>query len=249
MKRFVLALQFLTVLRVKKDIAAEPEELAASMAYFPVVGALQGLILVAASYVFAGILPETVTAGLLVCILVITNGGLHLDGFADTVDGLAGGSSREERLRIMRDSSVGAIGVVFLILILLIKYLVISELPFDARRQVIFMFPVVGRWAMVPMAFWSNYARPEGGIGAAFASNSRFTFYVSTAITALLSAVLIGYLSLLIILFTGVMVYFTAYYFKMKIGGVTGDVFGFQSETAEAVFLVSALALINLFSA
>lgn len=248
MRRFIHAIQFLTIFPVKKDLAHTPQDLAGSMAWFPLVGALQGAILVLSYYVLSTLFPESLTAGLLILILVLTNGGLHLDGFADTVDGLAGGKTPEDRLRIMRDSATGAIGVVFVVLILLIKFLAVQELPYEAKAQALFLFPVVGRWAMVPMAYWSPYARATGGVGSVFASNSRKTLFKATMVTVALSALLLGVLSLVIIALLAVIIYLFASFFRKKIGGVTGDVFGFQSEVAEVFFLAAVIAMLNILS-
>src|SRR3972149_2395624 len=147
MNRFFLALQFLTLFRVKKNIAFDESELGRSMQYFPVIGALQGLFLLIVWYVLSTLLPDSLVTAILLLILVLTNGGLHLDGFADTVDGLAGGKTPEDRLRIMKDSATGAIGGVFVVLLLLLKFLSLQELPEEARPQAIFLFPVFGRWA------------------------------------------------------------------------------------------------------
>lgn len=248
MKRFTLAFQFLTIFPIKTSVEVTPEALSGSMAYFPLVGAVQGFMLVAAYALFSTLFPESVTAALLVLVLVLTNGGLHLDGFADTVDGLAGGATPADRMRIMRDSATGAVGVVFVVLLLLLKYLAVRELPVDARLQAIFLFPVVGRWAMVPMACWAPYARSEGGLGRAFAANSSSTLIAATVMTAAMSAALLGFLSLAILAATGGMVYLFTAFFKRKIGGVTGDVFGFQSEAAELFFLLSVIATAKVLS-
>src|SRR3990170_7686411 len=151
MKGFLLALQFLTTFPVNRGLKTDPSELGRSMSWFPLVGALQGLLLVAAYFIFSTLLPESVVMGLLMLVLVLTNGGLHVDGFADTVDGLAGGKTPEDRLRIMRDSATGAIGVVFVVLLLLIKFLALEEMPFDVKAHALIAFPMVGRWAMVPL--------------------------------------------------------------------------------------------------
>jgi len=246
MKRFIIALQFLTVFRVKKEVEVTKEDLAASMSYFPLVGAVQGTVLVISSYLLSGLLPGNVVAGIAILLLALTNGGLHLDGFADTVDGLAGGKTEEERLRIMRDSSTGAIGVAFVAILILLKYLALSEMPLEAQRPALFMFPVMGRWAMVPMARWSRYARDDEGLGAAFAGNTNATFIAATAIGAILLALAMGIISLLIMLLLGAAVYAFSVFFRKKLGGVTGDVFGFQSEVAEVLFLVLVLALTRI---
>lgn len=246
--RFLLALQFLTVFTLKKDLKAEPSGLAGSMAWFPLIGAIQGLILVTAYYLLTTLLPDNISCAIVLLVLILTNAGLHMDGFADTVDGLAGGSTPEERLRIMRDSAVGAIGVVFVVLLLLIKFLALQEMPFEAKPQAIFLFPVAGRWAMVPLACWANYARREGGLGLAFSGNRSKVLAKATLFTAALSSVLIGLFSLLVLLFLGVIIYLSSRFFKRKLGGVTGDVYGFHSEAAEALFLLAVLALFNVLS-
>lgn len=248
MKRLLISLQFLTVFRVKKELSFDPTELGRSMYLFPVIGAIQGLILLFAWFVLSSLLPETVATALLVLILVLTNGGLHLDGFADTVDGLAGGKTPEDRLRIMKDSSTGAIGVVFVVLIILIKYLALLEMPYEAKTRALVAFPIVGRWAMVPLAAWLPYARPEGGLGLSFAGCGRAVFVKATVIASVMTALLFGLLSLAIIAAIGVMLYLSARFFRRKVGGVTGDIFGFHSEAAEVVFLVLVLAMMSMLT-
>jgi len=244
MGRLILAIQFLTLLPVKREVRITRASLAGSMAWFPVVGAMQGALLVAIDHLLSGVLPSSITAGLVLLALSLTNGGLHLDGFVDTVDGLAGGRTAEERLRIMRDSSIGAIGTVFLVLLLLLKYFALRELPAASRAEILFLFPVMGRWAMVPMACWSEYARAgEEGLGAGFARNSYSTLAKATACAALLSVVLLGAPAVALMAGLGALAYVFSGFFKRRIGGVTGDVFGFTSEIAEASFMIMALAI------
>ncbi len=248
MKGFLLALQFLTVFPVNRGLKADAGELGRAMSWFPLIGAAQGLILIIAYFVFSTLLPESVVMGLLLLVLVLTNGGLHVDGFADTIDGLAGGKTPEERLRIMRDSATGAIGVLFVVLLMLLKFLSLQELPEEAKLQSIFLFPVFGRWAMVPLACWATYARPTGGLGAAFAGNSKGVLIKATVAAAVLLSLLLGVLSLALVLFFGIILYLSSGYFRRKLGGVTGDVFGFHSETAELFFLLGVLAMSNILS-
>lgn len=248
MKRFILAFQFLTVFPISSSAEVGAGDLAGSMAYYPLVGAFQGALLTGAYALFSVFFPVSITAALVITLLALTNGGLHLDGFADTVDGLAGGGSPEERMRIMRDSSTGAIGAVFVVLVLLLKYLAVSELPHDVRLQAVFLFPVAGRWAMVPMACWAPYARKEGGLGESFAANSYSTLIVSTLVIAALMVYFLGPLSLVILAALGVLVFLLTVFFKKKIGGVTGDVFGFQSEVAEVFFLLAVIAAASVIS-
>jgi adenosylcobinamide-GDP ribazoletransferase len=242
MKRFLLALQFLTIIPVGKAGYPEPGELGRSMAFFPLVGALQGVILVAADYLLLKVFPVSVASGLLLIILFLTNGGLHLDGFVDTVDGLIAGATPEERLRIMRDNQTGAIGVVCVVVLLLLKFLCIEALAPEARGIAVFMFPVAGRWAMTPMASWAGYARKEEGLGKAFTGVDNITLFTATAITALFLVLLFGLWGLFPLGFLALLTYVITGFFNKRLGGVTGDVFGFHSEVAEVFFLILVVA-------
>lgn len=244
MRRFIIAVQFLTLFPIKKDLELREGELAGSMAFYPLAGALQGALLVAVWYALSPVLPPTVVAGLMVLLLALTNGGLHLDGFADTVDGLAGGRTPEERLRIMRDSSTGAIGAAFVFLLLLLKFLSVLEVPGGLKPQALFLFPVAGRWAMVPLAALSDYARKEG-LGASFSRLNPSILIISTTIAAALVFIAAGLMFVAILAVLGITAYILSWFFAKRLGGVTGDVFGFHSEISEVVFLIAFLGLAN----
>lgn len=246
MKSLVTALQFLTLLRISSEQNITMAGLARSMAAFPLVGALQGLVLMGAYWLAGGVLPWSVVAALALCLLVLSNGGLHLDGFADTVDGLAGGANPEDRLRIMRDSATGAIGAAFVVLLLILKYAALSAAPEPLRYGALFAFPVAGRWSMVPLSFRSRYARASGGLGSAFSGVSLPTVVTATVIALILCYAALGTAGVYACALVLASAVFVSLLFKRKLGGITGDVFGFQSEVAETIFLVSILALNNL---
>ncbi len=257
MKRFILAVQFLTIFPIKKRAEPSPEvspdeaspdekggsRFLGSMAFFPVVGAFQGLILVIADYILSAPLSPPAVSAILVVILTITNGGLHLDGLADTVDGLAGGATSEERLRIMRDHTTGVLGVVSVVLLLLVKYAAILSIPAGLRPGLLFVFPIAGRWAMAPLSFWAVSARKDGGLGRSFTGVGFKILLTATVITAALSVFILGFRTLLVLVAIGALAYAASVYFKGKLGGITGDVFGFTSELAEVFFLIGALIL------
>lgn len=246
--RLILAIQFLTLLPLpsRKGTAVTKEALAGSFAWFPVVGALQGALIASADYALSGLLPPTVRAGIVLLILALTNGGLHLDGLADTIDGLAGGKTPEERLRIMRDSAIGSVGAVFLGLVLLIQYSCLIELTGPVRFAAILLFPMAGRWSMVLLSSFSRYARAEGGIGEAFTGAGLSTIIIATTLTALACIYLTGFPSLGILAALGLCSALISRFFKSRLGGVTGDVFGFQCEVSETLFLVLFLVMLRV---
>lgn len=239
MKGFIYALQLLTIIPVKLKASAGERELGRSTAFFPLVGAVQGLFLVGANLIFSRFLPTEIASVLILVTLILTNGGFHLDGFADTIDGLAGGNTREEKLDIMRDSAIGAIGVVALILLLLTKFLAINSLQVGIKNHILFLVPVIGRWSMVPMAYWADYARPTSGLGRAFTEHTGIKEFLLATIFALSASVI--FLSWKGLAYVGVILiaaYLLTVFFRRKLGGVTGDVLGFQSEISEVIYLV-----------
>lgn len=250
MKELILAFQFLTIFPLgwvggKRDETEIAPELSRAMAYFPIVGVAQGILLVIALKIFSAVLPVSVASALVLAVLTLTNFGFHLDGFADTLDGLAGGKTKEETLRIMRDGHIGPIGVSGLVVFLIIEYVAIAALARADMASVIFLFPVVARWSMVPMSFLSDYARSGTGLGKHFSRVTERTLIVATAITVALALLFVGLSALVMLVLVAVAIYLISAYFKKKLGGVTGDIFGFQSEVAGLLFMLLALVSIN----
>lgn len=242
MKSFLLALQLLTIIPIKIKGNADERELGGSTAFFPLVGAVQGIILVGANLLFSRFLPHDVASALVLVVLILTNGGFHLDGFADTIDGLAGGNTKEERLHIMKDSRIGAIGVVAIVLLLLLKFLLINNLPFDIKNYILFLLPAIGRWSMVPMAYWADYARESGGLGKVFTEHTgTMQFMLATIFTLLFSAAFLLWNGAVYLSILFAAAYLTTAFFQKKLGGATGDVLGFQSEVSEVFFLILVL--------
>lgn len=246
MKGFIDALEFLTLFRVRGGGggggALSGESLAASMTWFPLVGAVQGGVAFVAAYLLSCVLPWSVVSAVVLVVLVLTNGGFHLDGYADTVDGIAGGATPEDRMRIMRDSATGAVGVSAVVLLLITKYAALASVPEGWRLVGVFALPVAGRWSMVPLSSLSVYARPEGGLGSSFSGGSAAVLLASTLMAAILMVFTLGLTSLVVLVAIAFSVFCFAVFFRRRLGGVTGDVFGFQSEVAEAICLLVTAA-------
>ena len=157
---FLFAWQFLTAIPLSRSMHdAKPEELAASMSWYPFVGCLLGGLLVTADMLLSHVFSSQVTSVLLMLLLIGITRGLHQDGLADMVDGLAGGRTAQARLAIMRDGRVGAIGATGLFLALGLRYAGLNALPAGEHVAFLLGMPVVGRWAMVVGAFHVTYAR------------------------------------------------------------------------------------------
>jgi len=250
MKRLILSFQFLTIIPIRTSGEVTAADLSGSMVYFPLVGLFQGIVLLVLGRLLTGLgMPDFLASGVLLFALTLTNGGLHLDGFADTVDGLAGGRTPADRLRIMKDSATGAVGMVFLILIILLKYLALLGVLNVAGGAFVLLFPVAARWAMVPLANLAPYARKEGGLGEAFAGPRPGILAASTAIAFIISSVVAGLASIAPLLLLAFAAFVLSVFFRRRLGGITGDVLGFQTEVSEALYLLTAPILLRTLTA
>ena len=186
--RFLAALSFLTIIPWPRWRGASPEEVGRSIGYFPVVGIIIGLSLAGLSWLLSQILPSFVARALLIVYLVVISGALHLDGFIDTCDGIAGHRTVEERWWIMHDSRSGAFGIVGAFLLLLVKYVSLISVPDSLLLATLVLMPVVSRWAMVYAVFAHPYARPTG-LGKAFKQGANWpNFTIATVITLAVAA-------------------------------------------------------------
>lgn len=242
-QEFRIAGAFLTVLPVGRGLAMEPARLGRSMALFPAAGLALGLALAVLNWLLGLVLPRPVLDALLVLALIAATGALHLDGLADLVDGLAGGRDREGALRIMKDSRVGAMGAVALVMAILLKYLALYHVPLAGKSAALLFAPAAGRWVQVVLAAFCRYVRPEGGTGGAFVEHvgERETL-IATGTLLLAAVVLFGMQGFFLIFLLGLAVMVLIRYFELRLGGVTGDVLGGATEAVEVLTLLLVLA-------
>lgn len=235
---FFIAFQFLTIIPLPFTLRWEENDLGRSMAFFPLAGLTIGGLLAGADFLLAEVLPRPIEDLLLVALLAAMTGALHHDGLADVCDGLAARGSRERFLAVMKDSRIGAVGVVGLVLGLLLKYQALLALSPEVKRQALFFFPAVARFAQVQMTVGSRRAR-EDGLGAACIAGAGVTqFLVAGAITLAATYFLLGMKGIgcwaVLSLFTAG----TKAWSHRRLGGVTGDVIGCASELNEIICLL-----------
>jgi len=246
---FLFAWHFLTAIPLSRA-HHEPTapELAASMAWYPVVGLLIGGGLVLADRLLTNIFAAEVMNVLLIVLLVLLTRGLHQDGLADTLDGLAGGRTPAERLPIMRDPRIGAVGATGLFLSLILRYAGLMALPHPLRLPALLCMPAVGRWAMVTVAWASPYARAEGGLAAPFLTHLSWPHVaVSTTVLSIALSLVFGMQGALVILVAGAVVLIAVWAgCRTWFGGITGDTLGATNEVIEILFLLLVPSLFLL---
>jgi adenosylcobinamide-GDP ribazoletransferase len=236
-----LALAFLTVVPVRTgDVEVAADDLAASRLAYPVIGLGIGLVLAAVSWGLArsGVGPG-VSAFVLVAAGTALTGALHLDGLADTADGLFLWGDRARRLAVMRDPNVGSYGVAAVVLVVLGKYAALSGLAGPARGWAVIGAAVVSRSLVLVSAGTAGYARPEG-TGRILVEATTLRDAAGAGVLALIAgAVVAGGAGLLAaVLAIGLACGVTGLA-RARLGGVTGDTLGAVVETGELVVLLT----------
>jgi adenosylcobinamide-GDP ribazoletransferase len=221
-------------------------ELAASMAWYSTVGLLIGGLMAVADLGLRAWMAAEVGNALLILLLVLLTRGLHQDGLADTVDGLAGGRTVEDRLRIMRDPRVGAFGATALFLSLLLRYAGLLALPPSLRLPVLLCMPALGRWAMVSLAWASPSARRDGGLAASFLTHLSWQQVLLSSLVVLVALTMaLGGRAAVATIGVGIVLLVVIRQRCLTLlGGVTGDVLGATNEVVEILFLLALPALV-----
>lgn len=240
---FMVAWQFLTILPINVHSKVDPADLGRSMAWYPLVGLFLGGILWLCWKGLIVVFPSPLVDLFLIALLIMLTGGIHLDGLADTVDGVWGSSSREEALRIMRDTQIGAFGVIALVLVIMAKYLTLNHLNSELKAQALLGMPVLGRWAMVLVAYRSVYARNEPGLARPFTEHLSWKEMLwAGLVTLAICSGILGLQGLFGLALVAISSYGIRGYLMKRLGGVTGDCIGATGELMEVVFLLSVLS-------
>jgi adenosylcobinamide-GDP ribazoletransferase len=227
-----LAVAFLTVVPIRAA-APGPRGIGGAAAWFPLVGAAVGALaggVRAAADPLLGATPATLLA---LVALVGATGALHQDGLADTADGLGVRGDRERRLAAMRDSAVGAFGVLALIGWTLLMLAALAPLPVHRALAALIAAAALARWAALLHAAATPPARPEG-LGATFQPGR-----TALAAAALACGPLPGLAALAAALAATALSVLTA---RRALGGRTGDTLGATVALAEAAICLTLLA-------
>jgi len=242
----ILAIRFLTIVPVRGREASGDEAFGRAGWWFPPIGLGLGALLVGADRAFSYAFPPLLAGLLLLALWKILTGGIHLDGLADALDGLAG-TDVDQRVAIMRDSRLGVFGAVGLVLHLLISAAALVALSGTGRTGVLLIAPVIGRLAPLLIAPLFPAATPGQGMGASFqAGLSRWAAPAHLVWLWALAGCCLGPWSALLLSLSLGAVLLWAVFLASRLGGLTGDAFGSSVEIAELATLVAAAALMHL---
>ncbi len=269
-KYILLAFQFLTIIPVKTaktvNKPVNEDDIAKSASFFVLVGLIQGISLAVIEYMSGMVFHPDLIPAIVIFAYVLSNGGFHLDGLADTFDAVAAktkgnaDSDRQKRLSIMKDSSIGPIGVTAIVFALSFKYLLLKNLshftPFTYYSSII-VLPILSKWTMVISMFHGKAAR-EDGLGKMFLSriSSREVVISTLTLFVLLSMLLLFfsrfapdfqylfYAALIAAMYILCRLFIN--FFNKKFGGLTGDTLGAVSELTEIAFLLLVIVWLRL---
>jgi len=234
---FLVALQFLTVVRLKKTLPFSETTLGRAGAFFPLVGLLLGVAVWSLDRSLSPFVPAPLSSVFLVAVLAVLSGGFHLDGLADSADGLLGSGERQRSLEIMKDSAIGTFGALALIAVVLLKVRSLDLLQGGYRGVALLLGPMLSRWACVVMAYSSRPARTEG-LGTMFVRGTQFReFGLASVFTLAVVFSLMEVLGLLVFVPLAALILGFTLYCNRRLGGVTGDTLGALGELVETAAL------------
>ena len=233
-----IALQFLTRLPVILAGMPRPEQIGRSLLFYPLVGLLIGLLLLAVQHLL-GDSALLLQAALLLSLWVGISGGLHLDGLADSADAWVGGFGDKQRtLAIMKDPRSGPIAVVVLVLLLLLKFAALVALLESGSGLLLVLVPWLAR-CLLPLLFLTTPYVRAGGLGQALAEHlprRQLPWVLAANAVAML---LCGWPALLALLVAGGVFIWLRSLMRKRLDGTTGDTAGALLEIAECAVLVA----------
>jgi adenosylcobinamide-GDP ribazoletransferase len=230
---FLVAIQFLTRLPVPL-VRFDPDSLSRAAKFFPVVGLVIGLGASVLQRIAAPHLSRPLVALLVLTFLVLITSGLHEDGLADTADGFGGGWNREQVLTILRDSRIGSFGALALVLSVLARFLLLSNLPVNRFTAFVVSAHVLCRWTTLPLSYFLPPARECDGQGARIAQKiSPATLLIGTLSSFAIVFYFMRTEFWIPVLVALVITTLSGLYYSRRIGGVTGDCFGATNQLTE----------------
>lgn len=245
---FLLALQFFSVIPVKKQLPMEKEYITAMYAMLPLLGLLFGSVLASTVWLLRDTteISSLLLGFIVVLIGLVLTGGLHMDGLADTGDAYFSYQDRDTRLAIMGDPRIGAFGAMVLVVAIVGKIILVAESINEASLVWVLLIPVFSRIGLLALFSFTKSAKPDG-VAAFFqkrVSREKLRLVVIAAFVIsfmllIWSATFWSAIVLIILLF-GFSWLYRAWCLR-NFSGVTGDLLGAYVEGVEILLWMSLL--------
>lgn len=254
LRLLLTAVQFFTRLPAPAWVGHSAQQLEQAARYLPLVGILVGALSASALWLSAQILPLSLAVGLSLVAGILITGAFHEDGLSDFADGFGGGHTKEKMLAIMKDSRVGAYGVIAIALVLLLKYQALLELcrlntPRYAIAAIIAAH-AFSRLMAASIMLTQRYVRDDDSARARPAAQlSPASFAIallsSTVALGFLIAVATQYAPIFFAVVAALLVRtYLAWHLQKRLGGYTGDCLGAVQQLSELSFYLGMLVVI-----
>lgn len=233
---FIHQLQFMTTIPIPLKLKFDEDEFAGAVIFFPLIGLVIGLPLAGVYFLLSLLDARLAALSIAVVLEILLTGGLHLDGLADSFDGIFSYRPPERILEIMRDSRIGTNGTLSLIILLSLKVILLYSIVNLDFIPILLLLPLIGRTAAVWSIGLFGYAREGKGMGAAIVAKTGLKqIVIATLLAAILITVIYSYHYIaLLAAVIGLSLLFSLYV-KKKIGGITGDIIGAIIELSELI--------------
>jgi adenosylcobinamide-GDP ribazoletransferase len=244
---FFAALRFFTRLPVPAWVGHSAEQLNHAARYFPLVGIIVGSIGAGATLAAAQLWPTAIAVLIGMAATLLATGAFHEDGLADSIDGFGGGWTREDVLRIMKDSRIGSYGAIAIGIALLAKFEVLANLggvsPWLTFAATIVAGHSVSRFASTTLIYALDYARDDDSAKSKpLATRLGRGELALAALFGLAPCLLLPVgqvgIALVAVVFVTLV---AARYFVKRIGGYTGDCLGATQQLTEIAFYLGLL--------
>lgn len=252
LRLFLSAVQFFTRIPVPAWVGHSAGQLDQAARYFPAVGFVVGGFSAAVWWCTAQILPLQIALLLSMAAGILVTGAFHEDGLSDFADGFGGGHSREKVLAIMKDSRVGAYGVIALVMTLLLKFSLLQQLgtlSFPMALAALVVAHVISRLLAASLLYTQVYVRDDDSARAKPAAQSMSHMSFSVAL-------LFGAIAIAVLMAAGVSAWplasalgmallmraYLAWRIKKTLGGYTGDCLGAIQQLSEVALYLGLLA-------
>lgn len=238
---FLTLISFFTRIPVGKKIEYKEENFIKALSLYTLMGAVIGFFLVAVYLIFNNTYIAFLRGLVLALSYIIITGGIHLDGTADTSDGIFSGRTGDRIFEIMSDSHIGTFGVLSIIMVVLSQFVLFSYLDV----YTCFIMPMVGRACVIVASWDKKYAKKSKGMGTIFIESINSKILIINLIILLAACMIMP--SRLIIITSTFATLMISYFISCKIeeiiGGMTGDTCGFITEISQIIFMIFVLLL------
>ncbi|WP_028974424.1 adenosylcobinamide-GDP ribazoletransferase [Spirochaeta cellobiosiphila] len=256
MNKLLLAIQFYTRIPIPFALNYSKEETKRATKYLSLIGLIPALVMILTYHISLIILNTWSSLILSLITSTLVTGAFHEDGFIDSLDGLGGGWTKEDKLKIMKDSRVGSYGLIGYVLMILLKLSLYAQIKENILAYSFILVSVLARQVPITLTRFLNYVRgDETSKSNQYIDKLSFVDHgTAWVITILISlgawqVLLKGqhFLLLLPIITLIVLIILIAFYYKKQLGGYTGDLLGASEQISEIYILLSIISITHFF--